>query len=74
MWAEQALTSGDEALIAEAVGIFNAGLQAATATERVWIHGDLHPRNVLVNQGRFCAVLDWGDVTAGDAAADLATL
>ncbi len=73
-WAEQALTSRDEALIAEAVGLFNAGLLAATATERVWIHGDLHPRNVLVNQGRLCAVLDWGDVTAGDAAADLAAL
>lgn len=74
MWAEQPLTSGDETLISEAIGIFNAGLRAATATERVWIHGDLHPRNVLVNQGRLCAVLDWGDVTAGDAAADLAAL
>jgi aminoglycoside phosphotransferase (APT) family kinase protein len=74
MWAEQPLTSGDEPLIAEAAGLFNAGLLAATATERVWIHGDLHPRNVLVNQGRLCAVLDWGDVTAGDAAADLAAL
>jgi aminoglycoside phosphotransferase (APT) family kinase protein len=73
-WAEQPLTSGDEALIAEAVGVFNAGVLAATATERVWIHGDLHPRNVLVNQGRLCAVLDWGDVTAGDAAADLAAV
>jgi aminoglycoside phosphotransferase (APT) family kinase protein len=73
-WAEQALTSSDEALIAEALGVFNAGLLAARATERVWIHGDLHPRNVLVNRGRLCAVLDWGDVTAGDAAADLAAL
>jgi aminoglycoside phosphotransferase (APT) family kinase protein len=74
MWAEQPLTSGDESLIAEAAGLFNAGLLAATATERVWIHGDLHPRNVLVNQGRLCAVLDWGDVTAGDAATDLAAV
>jgi hypothetical protein len=32
MWAEQPLTSGDEALICEAVGIFNAGLLAAPAT------------------------------------------
>jgi aminoglycoside phosphotransferase (APT) family kinase protein len=74
MWAEQPLTSGDEPLIAEAVRLFNAGVRAPTATDRVWIHGDLHPRNVLVNQGRLCAVLDWGDVTAGDAAADLAAL
>jgi Phosphotransferase enzyme family len=35
-WAEQAMTIGDEALIAEALGIFHAGLVAATATERVW--------------------------------------
>lgn len=74
IWAGQPMTSGDEPLIREAVGIFDAGLLAATATERVWIHGDLHPRNVLVNQGRLCAVLDWGDVTSGDAAADLAAL
>jgi aminoglycoside phosphotransferase (APT) family kinase protein len=74
MWAEQPLTRGDEALIAEAVGLFNAELLAGPATERVWIHGDLHPRNVLVNHGRLCAVLDWGDVTAGDAAADLAAV
>jgi aminoglycoside phosphotransferase (APT) family kinase protein len=73
-WAQQPPTREDEPLIAEAVGVFNAGLLAATATERVWIHGDLHPRNVLVSQGRLCAVLDWGDVTAGDAAADLAAL
>jgi aminoglycoside phosphotransferase (APT) family kinase protein len=74
MWAGQPLTSGDEPLIRQAVAIFNAGLLVATATERVWIHGDLHPRNMLVSQGRLCAVLDWGDVTAGDAAADLAAL
>jgi aminoglycoside phosphotransferase (APT) family kinase protein len=75
-WAQQPLTNGDESLIADAAGLFNAGLRAptATATERVWIHGDLHPRNLLVSQGRLCAVLDWGDVAAGDAAADLAVV
>ena len=73
-WAEHPMTDGDKPLIAEAVGLFNAGLRAVTATERVWIHGDLHPRNLLVNRGRLCAVLDWGDVTAGDAAADLAAV
>jgi aminoglycoside phosphotransferase (APT) family kinase protein len=74
MWAGQRQTTGDEPLIAEAAGLFNAGLLAAAATERVWIHGDLHSRNVLVNQARLCAVLDWGDLTAGDSAADLAAL
>ncbi len=37
----------------------------------VWIHGDLHPGNLLVNEGRLCAVIDFGDLTAGDPATDL---
>ena len=39
----------------------------------VWIHGDLHPGNQLAEAGRLVAVVDWGDVAAGDPAADLAT-
>jgi aminoglycoside phosphotransferase (APT) family kinase protein len=38
----------------------------------VWLHGDLHPANVLVHQGRLSAVIDFGDLTAGDPATDLA--
>lgn len=38
----------------------------------VWIHGDLHPANLLVADGRIAAVLDFGDVTGGDPATDLA--
>ncbi|MDT0268505.1 aminoglycoside phosphotransferase family protein [Streptomyces sp. DSM 44915] len=37
-----------------------------------WLHGDLHPANLLVDQGRLSAVLDFGDLTAGDPATDLA--
>lgn len=38
----------------------------------VWVHGDLHPGNVLVCGGTLTAVLDWGDMCAGDPATDLA--
>lgn len=39
----------------------------------VWVHGDLHPLNLLLDDaGSLSAVLDWGDVTAGDPACDLA--
>jgi aminoglycoside phosphotransferase (APT) family kinase protein len=38
----------------------------------VWLHGDLHPANILVNEGRISAVIDFGDITSGDPAADLA--
>lgn len=37
-----------------------------------WVHGDLHPANLLVHDGVLSGVLDFGDVTAGDPATDLA--
>ena len=37
----------------------------------VWLHGDLHPANVLVHDGVVSAVIDFGDITAGDPATDL---
>jgi aminoglycoside phosphotransferase (APT) family kinase protein len=71
-WTRHPRTSGDAGLIAAAVKVFEAGLAAPPATDRVWLHGDLHPRNILVRNGCLAAVLDWGDMTAGDAATDLA--
>ena len=38
----------------------------------VWLHGDLHPLNLLVADGDLAAVLDFGDICAGDPATDLA--
>jgi aminoglycoside phosphotransferase (APT) family kinase protein len=38
----------------------------------VWLHGDLHPCNVLIDRGRVSGVIDFGDITAGDPATDLA--
>ena len=37
-----------------------------------WLHGDLHPANILVSHGRVSGVIDFGDITAGDPATDLA--
>ncbi len=37
----------------------------------MWLHGDLHPANVLVHEGRISAVIDFGDITSGDPATDL---
>ncbi len=37
----------------------------------VWLHGDLHPANILVHEGRISGVIDFGDVTSGDPATDL---
>jgi len=38
----------------------------------VWVHGDPHPGNLVVHDGRLTAVLDFGDLCAGDPASDLA--
>ncbi|MGB3294637.1 MAG: phosphotransferase [Phormidesmis sp.] len=39
-----------------------------------WIHGDLHPRNILVDRRSITGVIDWGDLAVGDCATDLAAL
>lgn len=36
----------------------------------VWLHGDLHPANVLQVRGSVSGVIDFGDLTAGDPACD----
>ncbi|MHA7277535.1 aminoglycoside phosphotransferase family protein [Arthrobacter sp. Hz1] len=39
----------------------------------LWLHGDLHPANLVLGSGRrLSAVLDFGDLTGGDPATDLA--
>ena len=48
----------------------------AHAGPPVWLHGDPHPGNLVVRQDddgtqRLAAVVDFGDVTAGDPATDL---
>jgi aminoglycoside phosphotransferase (APT) family kinase protein len=39
----------------------------------LWLHGDLHPANVLTADGTISGVIDFGDLFAGDPACDLAT-
>ncbi len=37
----------------------------------LWIHGDLHPLNIVGDDDGVAAVIDWGDITGGDPATDL---
>ncbi|GEL93762.1 aminoglycoside phosphotransferase family protein [Cellulomonas composti] len=38
-----------------------------------WVHGDPHPANLLADHGRLVGLIDFGDLSAGDPASDLAT-
>lgn len=52
--------------------VFETACDAPASSERRWMHGDLHTRNMIVADGRLAAVIDWGDICAGDPACDLA--
>ena len=60
--ADAALAAWDRALEAPTFG--------GALRDRVWLHGDLLPPNVLVRDGHLEAVLDFGSVGIGDPAAD----
>jgi aminoglycoside phosphotransferase (APT) family kinase protein len=53
---------------------WESALQAAQDEPSTWIHGDLHPRNVLVEGGTLSGIIDWADIAAGDRATDLAAI
>jgi aminoglycoside phosphotransferase (APT) family kinase protein len=59
-----------------ALRVWEAGLAARPSPVRSWNHGDLHPANVLLHgdgrDGSLAAVIDFGDLSAGDPAVDLA--
>lgn len=51
-------------------------LNAARALDQctgppLWVHGDLHPLNLLTRAGRLTAGIDWGGMGVGDPASDL---
>lgn len=54
--------------------IWLAALHAPVDVPAMWLHGDLHARNVLVENGSITGIIDWGDITSGDVATDLASL
>ena len=52
---------------------WEAALATPESSEQRWLHGDLHAQNVLVSEnGELRAIIDWGDLTGGDVATDLA--
>lgn len=54
--------------------LWQQAVDAPIDVEMTWIHGDLHPRNILVDKRGITGVIDWGDLTVGDRVTDLAAL
>lgn len=68
------LSSGAVPHAAALGAVWTAALAAPRWAGRpVWLHGDLHPANLIERAGKLAAVIDFGDVTGGDPATDLAT-
>lgn len=58
----------------DVVRIYHEAMSAPVDVAPTWLHGDLHGGNLLVDDGVISGVIDWGDMTSGDRATDLATL
>ncbi|WP_340646125.1 aminoglycoside phosphotransferase family protein [Phenylobacterium sp.] len=54
--------------------VWERALVTPIDVEATWLHGDPHARNVLSQDGRLTAVIDWGDMCRGDRATDLSSL
>lgn len=68
------LAGKTDLLTPQVVQIWRDALAAPLDVEATWLHGDLHPRNVLVEAGAISGIIDWGDITAGDRATDLVAI
>ena len=66
----------DRGLVSDQDAVREAWDDAVAAADwtgpAVWLHGDMHPANLLTRDGNFCGVVDFGDMCAGDPACDLA--
>lgn len=65
---DAALRIGERAMLSST---WAAGLASPFDGDTCWLHGDLHPRNVITIDGRLRGVIDWGDATVGDPSVDL---
>lgn len=52
------------------ISIWERALKARWDRPPVWVHGDVAAGNLLVKDGRLCAVVDFGQLAAGDPSCD----
>ncbi|MBJ7985473.1 aminoglycoside phosphotransferase family protein [Bacillus cereus] len=52
--------------------LWDLALRSTWNRKPVWVHGDVAPGNLLVKDGKLCAVIDFGILGVGDPACDAA--
>ncbi|GIO22695.1 aminoglycoside phosphotransferase family protein [Oceanobacillus sp. J11TS1] len=52
--------------------IWDLALDSKWGKNPVWVHGDIAPGNILVNNGQLCAIIDFGILGVGDPSCDAA--
>jgi aminoglycoside phosphotransferase (APT) family kinase protein len=52
--------------------IWETALDSKWNSQPVWVHGDIAPGNILIENGGICAVIDFGILGVGDPACDAA--
>ncbi len=70
----QRLRASTSVITPQILHLWQAALAAPIDVAPTWLHGDLHLRNILVENRRISGIIDWGDITSGDRATDLASI
>lgn len=56
----------------KAMALWNEAIATRWSRAPAWVHGDIAPGNLLEDEGGLAAVIDFGNLAAGDPACDLA--
>ncbi|MBY9066873.1 aminoglycoside phosphotransferase family protein [Hyphomonas sp. WL0036] len=51
--------------------LWSAAVEQRAPGAQAWLHGDVHPGNILTVDGSISGIIDWGICGVGDAACDL---
>lgn len=69
----KAIVQIDDLKLAQTLtAIWEKALSSTWQNDPVWIHGDIAVGNLLINNGKLAAVIDFGQLAIGDPACDLA--
>jgi aminoglycoside phosphotransferase (APT) family kinase protein len=70
----QRLIASTAVITPQVLQLWQDALAAPIDVSPTWLHGDLHHRNILIEDRRISGIIDWGDITSGDCATDLASI